>query len=62
AMGLRGRYAVCARFDRRLQGEQIEALFRSLLPDARHAAAPRVPAAPLPSAAVAAAAREGRAS
>lgn len=33
-MGRRGRKAVCERFDRRLQGEQIEALFAELLPQA----------------------------
>lgn len=33
AMGLRGRAAVCARFDRRLQGAQIEALFEELVPE-----------------------------
>jgi glycosyltransferase involved in cell wall biosynthesis len=38
AMGLAGREVVCARFDRRLQGEQIEALFAGLLPAARNAA------------------------
>lgn len=32
AMGRRGRVAVCERFDRRLQGRQIEALFEELLP------------------------------
>lgn len=38
-MGRRGRSAVCAQFDRRLQGEQIEALFTELLPAARRSAA-----------------------
>jgi glycosyltransferase involved in cell wall biosynthesis len=33
-MGRRGRAAVCQRFDRRLQGRQIEALFADLLPRA----------------------------
>lgn len=39
-MGLRGRAAVCERFDRRLQGRQIEAVFAELLPADRVAAAP----------------------
>jgi glycosyltransferase involved in cell wall biosynthesis len=33
-MGRRGRVAVCERFDRRLQGRQIELLFEGLLPGA----------------------------
>ena len=36
-MGRRGRVAVCERFDRRLQGRQIEALFEELVPVARRA-------------------------
>ena len=36
-MGRRGRVAVCERFDRRLQGRQIEALFEELVPVAGHA-------------------------
>lgn len=39
-MGRRGRKVVCERFDRRLQGAQIEALFAELVP-----AAPRAPRA-----------------
>jgi len=38
AMGRRGRTAVCERFDRRLQGRQIETLFEELLPAARRPA------------------------
>ena len=36
-MGRRGRKVVCERFDRRLQGEQIEALFAELVPSAPRA-------------------------
>lgn len=38
-MGRRGRKAVCQRFDRRLQGEQIEALFAELLPSSARSVA-----------------------
>jgi hypothetical protein len=61
-MGRRGRSAVCERFDRRLQGRQIEALFASLLPAGRAAggaAMPQAAATTLARAAAAPLARRG---
>jgi glycosyltransferase involved in cell wall biosynthesis len=43
-MGRRGRNVVCERFDRRLQGEQIEALFAELVPASAGRSAKGAPA------------------